>query len=167
MCVKEISDQFPTIHDQSESIDVGETAELPSMNSYCSAVLRFMFVIVSIVGLAHPEVTSCGKAVLPKPLRCVCGKLIDMTGGPASGVRVTVLQRGVEVTNVETGDDGRFVFAGITPGKYELRITDPTYWPFKSDIVVQQQTRSKCKCKLTILLDAGGLERCGSRIVKQ
>ena len=51
----------------------------------------------------------CGKQRPLKPVRCVCGKLIDQSGGPVSGALVKVNRDGTEVATETTGLDGKFL----------------------------------------------------------
>jgi len=111
------------------------------------------------------EVT-CPRQLRLKPVRCVCGRLTDPTGGPVSGVVVRVLKSGAEVANVESDGDGNFIFDGLEPGNYELFTQSDPYRIFRTPIVVAKPEK-KCRRRLAIFLDVGGLESCGSRVMKQ
>ena len=75
-----------------------------------------------------------------------------------------VIKDGTEVAHVKTGQDGKFRFGELKSGNYEL-IGDATgYRTFRSAIVV---AKPENKCKQAILLDTGGLESCGSHVIKQ
>src|SRR5271157_2166531 len=70
-------------------------------------------------------VSLSGEVICPpnprlKPLRCVCGKLIDPLGGPVSGAIVTVLNDGTGLARVETAGGGKFAFGELKSGDYEL-----------------------------------------------
>jgi hypothetical protein len=108
----------------------------------------------------------CGKEPRLKPVRCVCGKLIDPTGGPVSAVIVKVLKDGTEVATMVTAGDGKFIFGELKSGNYELNAQADGFRMFRSPIVVAKPAK-KCRRGLVILLDTGGLESCGSRVIKQ
>jgi hypothetical protein len=108
----------------------------------------------------------CGKDLRLKPLRCVCGKLTDATGGPVPGVIVKVVKDGTEVASLKTGQDGKFKFVELNSGNYELNAQADGYLIFRSPIVVAKPEK-RCRRGLAIFLDTGGLESCGSRVMKQ
>ncbi|HEX5430819.1 MAG TPA: carboxypeptidase-like regulatory domain-containing protein [Bryobacteraceae bacterium] len=102
-----------------------------------------------------------------KPVRCVCGKLVDQSGVPVSGATVKVIQNGKVLEIVKTGGDGKFNFAGLKSGSYELNAqADKIFREFRSQIVVSRPSR-KCKHRLVIVLVLGGLENCGSYVMKR
>ena len=105
----------------------------------------------------------CAKELRLKPLRCVCGKLTDPTGGPVPGVIVRVLKDGAEVASVKSDQDGKFIFGELKSGNYELNAQAAGYLTFQSPIVVARP-RKRCRRGLAIFLDVG---RCGSRVMKQ
>jgi hypothetical protein len=128
--------------------------------------IRFISIIAGIlvpVCLSSAEVV-CGEQMRLKPLRCVCGNFTNAAGEPVPEVMVMVIKDGTEVAHVKTGQDGKFRFGELKSGNYEL-IGDATgYRTFRSAIVV---AKPENKCKQAILLDTGGLESCGSHVIKQ
>lgn len=108
----------------------------------------------------------CGKEPRLKPLRCVCGKLTDASGGPVTGAIVRVLKDGAEVASVKSGQDGKFMFGELKSGNYELIAQADGYRVFQSPIAVAKPQK-RCGRGLAIFLDVGGLESCGSRVMKQ
>jgi hypothetical protein len=56
-----------------------------------SALVAIIAAVLLPVRLLPGEVI-CDKELRLKPLRCVCGRLINLTGGPGSHVIVTVLK---------------------------------------------------------------------------
>jgi hypothetical protein len=78
-----------------------------------------------------------------KPLRCVRGKVIDVTG-----------------------EDGRFSFDGLVAGQYDLHAAAFGFALFRFPIVLQNP-KTKCNRALEITL-ALGLEACDNiRLVKR
>jgi hypothetical protein len=131
---------------------------------------RILFAAI-IAGILLPacQLSSeviCGKEPRLKPLRCVCGTLTDATGGPVAGAIVKALKDGTEVASVKTGQDGKFIFAELNGGDYELNAQAAGYLMFRSPIVVVKP-KNRCRRGLAIFLDTGGLESCGSRVMKQ
>lgn len=108
----------------------------------------------------------CGKPLHIKPLRCVCGRLTDATGGPVSDVTVAVLRDGVEVAHLTTGPDGKFTFGELDSGTYDLNATAYGFRTLRTSIRVAKPD-TRCRRRLEIYLDTGGLESCGSRVTKQ
>jgi len=109
---------------------------------------------------------SCGKELRLKPVRCVCGMIIDLIGEPVPGVTVTVLKDGTELAAAKTASDGKFIFSELKSGNYELNAQAAGFRIFQSPIVVTNPAK-RCRRGLVILLDTGGLESCGSRVMKQ
>jgi hypothetical protein len=107
----------------------------------------------------------CDKELPLKPLRCVCGKLTNVTGGPVSEAMVTVLKDGFEVGRGKTGQDGKFTLGQLKSGHYELNAQADGYRTFRSPIVVAKPEH-RCRHGLAIFLDTGALESCGSRVMK-
>jgi hypothetical protein len=107
----------------------------------------------------------CMKEPKLKPIRCICGTLVDAIGGPIAGATVSVARDGGNVVRVRTANDGRFLFAGLKPGTYDVLVAEPGFRRFQSSIVVAAPGR-KCSRGLVILLDTNGLESCGSRLFK-
>jgi hypothetical protein len=77
------------------------------------------------VGAVRAE-AICGKVRPLKPVRCICGKLIDQSGAPVSGATVKMvkglpyfardddgrwfLQDATDIAGVKTAGDGSFIF---------------------------------------------------------
>jgi hypothetical protein len=111
------------------------------------------------VGPSRAEV-RCEELRL-KPIRCVCGTVIDEMDEVVSGATVTVLKDGTEMAAVKTGVDGKFSFNGLKAARYELKVRAVGYRFFDFPIIVQNAAK-KCKQVLEITLPAGGLETCTS-----
>jgi hypothetical protein len=59
---------------------------------------------------------SCNKEPSLKPVRCVCGKIIDQSGAPVSDATVKVTNDGQDLETAKTAGDGKFIFAGLKSG---------------------------------------------------
>jgi hypothetical protein len=109
------------------------------------------------------EVT-CEKVRPLKPVRCVCGKLIDPVGGPISGATVKIVKHGRDIATVKTATDGNFTFGELKSGNYELDADSDGFRPFRSPIVVSNPVK-QCQRGLLITLVLPYGENCGSFVV--
>jgi hypothetical protein len=121
--------------------------------------------LLSAAGTSRAE-AICGKVPPLKPVRCVCGKLLDPAGGPLSDATVKVIKDGAEVATVKTPADGKFIFGELKPGKYDLNAEAAGLQLFLSPIVVASPAK-KCKRGLVIKLMWFYPDNCGSYVVKQ
>jgi hypothetical protein len=122
-----------------------------------------------LVGLVLVQTASrasviCDKVRPLKPVRCVCGKLIDPAGGPVSGATVTVIKDGIDLVTKETDDHGNFFFDDMKSGSYELSAHILGLLPFRSPIVVANPAK-KCKRGVFIVLALAYPDNCGSYVV--
>jgi hypothetical protein len=121
--------------------------------------------ILTVALFAKAEVI-CDKVRPLKPVRCVCGKLIDPTGGPVSGAMVKVAKDGIDVATMKTDGDGSFIFGELKSGNYELTAHAEYLVPFQSPIVVAYPAK-QCKHGLLIMLVTSYPDNCGSRAAKR
>lgn len=122
-----------------------------------------------VAGLLHLAGTSraeviCGKVRAFKPARCVCGKVIDPSGGPVSGVTVKVAKDG-NLAAVRTADDGTFILDQLKPGGYELSASLGGLVPFRSRIVVANPAK-RGRRGLVIMLVSSYPDNCGNCVMK-
>jgi len=118
-----------------------------------------------LAGTSRAEVI-CGKTRPLRPVHCVCGKLIDPTGGPVSGATVKVVKDGTGLATMKTGSDGKFIFGELKPGSYELNAEVGYLRPFRSPIVVANPAK-KCRRGLVIMLVVFYPDNCGSYVMKR
>jgi hypothetical protein len=123
---------------------------------YATVLVGFL-----LIQTASRAEVICAKVRPLKPVRCVCGKLIDPTGGPVSGATVTVIKDGIDRATKETDDHGNFVFDELKSGSYELSAQQPGLLPFRSPIVVSNPAK-ECKRGLIIVLVLAYPDNCGS-----
>lgn len=115
---------------------------------------RMRKLALTIVGLLAgawglPAEVRCGPIRALKPVRCLCGGMIDQTGGPAADITVKVTKHGENVATTKTSGDGRFTFRELPAGKYELDAEG--FEPIRSPIVVVRLTNSAAmKCVLSL-----------------
>ncbi len=76
------------------------------------------------------------------------GAITDPSGAVIPGASVRVTSAAGETREVPTGLDGRYVLAGLAPGKYTVSITAPDLAPF-------QRAGVEVKSGATLILDAG------------
>jgi hypothetical protein len=102
-----------------------------------------------------------------KPLRCVCGTIINEAGEVVPRATIRVLKGGTEIASVATGVDGKFAFSELKAATYGLWVGAEGFRLFEFPIVVQNPSK-QCRQVLEIVLLAGGLETCESiRLVKR
>lgn len=77
-----------------------------------------------------------------------------------------VVQSGTDIMTLMTASDGKFIFTDLRPGTYDLTAQATGFRIFQSAIVLTAPAQ-KCRRGLVILLDTGGLESCGSYVMKQ
>jgi hypothetical protein len=131
-------------------------------NLYALITAGFLFLRIETLWAQ----VSCNKEPPLKPVRCVCGELIDQSGAPVSAATVKVIKDGKDIQTMRTAADGKFVFAGLKSGSYELNARADGLTIFRSPIVVENPTK-KCTHRLVIVLVTGYPDNCGSYVMKR
>lgn len=121
--------------------------------------------ILVLPGTSRAEVI-CSKERPLKPVRCVCGKLVDQSGGPVSGARLILNQNGAPFASVDTDADGKFLFRELKPGRYELAAGFDGFRPFRSPIMVTKPV-NKCRRELVIMMVLPYPDNCGSYVMRR
>jgi hypothetical protein len=77
---------------------------------------------------ALPSLAQSQQPIDPKSTGRIIGTVLDQTGVPIAGARVS-LARDDNSPNQDalSGDDGQFSFAGVAPGPYHLTIASPGF----------------------------------------
>jgi Carboxypeptidase regulatory-like domain len=132
--------------------------------------MRIVFATILVGGFLLAAGTSSAEvtceALRLKPLRCVCGTVIDEAGEVVSDAAVTILKHGTEIATVQTRRDGKFSFEELKAGSYDLFARAVGFRLFEFPIVVESPEK-KCKHTLEIVL-VGGFETCTMiRMVKR
>ena len=64
----------------------------------------------------------------PRSTGMITGLVSDMTGAPVAGARITLARDNRSASQDELSDEnGRFTFANVTPGNFQLTITSPGF----------------------------------------
>jgi hypothetical protein len=126
--------------------------------------LATILVGLLLIQTASRATVSCGKVRPLKPVRCVCGELIDPAGDPIAGVTVKVIKGGTDLATTETDSHGNFIFDNLKSGSYELSADQDGFLPFRSPIVVTNPAK-QCTRGLSIMLVLGYPDNCGSYVV--
>lgn len=102
-----------------------------------------MLMLALSVGLAFAQVATG-----------IRGQVTDELGGIIVGATVTLVnQSGAEKTAV-TNEEGIYVFNGLVPGKYTVRIVQPGFAPFEhSDVNVVAGRREQLDIKLSVTIE--------------
>jgi hypothetical protein len=114
-----------------------------------------------LLSATSSSATTCVVTPL-KPVRHVCGIVINQAGERIPNARLTLLQGKAELVTVVTGADGKFEFEALEVGNYELRaLGDDVYLAVQSPIRIVRPT-AKCKQRLQVMLPVGS--SCGGGI---
>lgn len=110
------------------------------------------FLLFFAGGISHA--TTCIAPPPPKPIHHICGVVIDPLGEPIPNAKVTILENGRELVALQTGKDGKFSFAQLQAGHYDIRVDADGFKSAGSSIVIAKPS-TKCKRALQVLLDVG------------
>jgi hypothetical protein len=101
--------------------------------------------------------------ILPlKPVRHVCGIVVNPAGERISNARLTLLKGGAEFAIVETDANGKFDFKGVAAGDYVLRASMRGYVEVQSTIKIVKPAET-CRQTLEVMLPVSMLH-CGGGI---
>ena len=130
--------------------------ETPQMLHTNRARIAVAFMIANILVPFLGGVSQAGECrMVPiKPIQCVRGNVIDLSGGRISNARVTILRGETEIVSVRTNADGKFSFERLEPGDYEIQVEANSFNTLRSLIVVVASA-SKCKRALQVVLGFG------------
>ena len=127
------------------------------------AVITGVLLLVPTSALPRSEVFCNQKRV--KPLRHISGIVIDQSGAPIAGVKVTILEGAKEVAAAHTGGNGKFSFEGLKEGDYEVQTKAEGFYDFRFPVVLVRP-RERWKRALEVVLTTGGEQCSGVRLVK-
>src|SRR5262245_36143624 len=91
------------------------------LNQY-TFLMKFVFLSTKTVLAAVLVLLSAAAPVLAQTGATLAGTVTDVTGGALPGVTIVVRNVATGVARQTTsGDDGRFIVAGLPAGNYEVR----------------------------------------------
>ena len=118
--------------------------------------IPFASIIVGFLLLVPTELshaTTC--TLLPiKPIRYVCGIVLNQLGEPIPNAKVTILEGITELASVQTNNDGKFSFEQLKAGKYDILVQADFYKSARASIVLVRPA-TKCKRTLQVTLAVG------------
>src|SRR5712664_1697892 len=83
----------------------------------------------------------------------VAGTVTDPVGAVVPGAAVTLIQQGTNATQSTTTDSsGRYLFAGVNPGKYSLKVTGKG---FRTTTIAQVQVEVLKSATIDVKLELG------------
>jgi phosphatidate phosphatase APP1 len=114
-------------------------------------------VIVVGLPLLAPARISCATeciAVRVKPIRHICGVVVNLLGERLPNARVTVLNGETQLVAVQTDSDGHFSFENLKAGNYNIRVEADDYKTAWSPIILVKPA-ANCKRGLRVVLSIG------------
>src|SRR6266567_1188602 len=114
----------------------------------------FAVVLASLLVSAPPITADICVNEKLKPLRHVCGHVVDLYGRPIANAKLKILRSGAEFETAETRDDGEFSFGRLDAGNYEIQAGATGFTMDRYPIVVVKPDAS-CKQALRIQLRVG------------
>jgi uncharacterized membrane protein len=108
--------------------------------------------LLSLPGGAYA--TDC--IALPiKPIRHVCGVVVNQIGERIPNAKVAVLKDGKELATVQTGADGKFSCERLDADRYDVRVEADGYITAQDSVVIVRPA-TKCNRGLLVSLSLVG-----------
>lgn len=113
--------------------------------------------IVAAILLLLASTSSANICVIGKikPLRHVCGIVVDQSAAPIPGAAVEILKDGAEIAVAQTGESGKFSFQPLAAGNYEIVVEASGFRNLRYKIVAAKP-QTGCNKILRIQLALGG-----------
>jgi hypothetical protein len=127
-----------------------------------AVIVAWLLLSVTSDALVASEVICRQERV--KPVRHICGIVIDQSGAPVAHVKVTILKGETKLVAVETGENGKFSFDGLKAGSYDIRAQEESFHTFRFPIVLVKPG-DRCERALEVELIVGGEACSGVRLV--
>ena len=136
-------------------------------NAHMSRFAVFMAASLAVVLLRCASSSGANVYLEPnlKPLRHVCGVVVDKYNRPIPKTKVVILKGGREISGVRTGEDGKFSFEHLAADRYEIRAEAIGFHP-ESFHIVLVKPKTPTNQMLRIRLSVGTYEGPDIRIVK-
>ncbi len=90
----------------------------------------------------------------PKPMRHICGVVVDFQGQPIPDVRIVVSDGEKEIAATPTTDAGEFDFHSLPNGRYNVLMERRGFRSFQFPVAVTK-TEATCKRQLRVKLTLG------------
>jgi outer membrane receptor protein involved in Fe transport len=119
----------------------------PSPHRTLCALLWFL--ILSMTGIAQQA--------NPSRVGQLTGRVVDQRGDAVSGARVTATVNGGLPHTTTTGSDGRFTFASLPVGEYELRVSAAGFSEQTRRVTVPDEGPTRTEAGLELTLEAARL----------
>jgi hypothetical protein len=103
----------------------------------------------------------------PKPIRHVCGLIVDSQTEPIGGAKVTLFKRGKELLTARSSEDGKFDLQKVPNGHYELLVEHQFFKWFRFAFIVTR-TSDICTSQLRVEMATGIPHDCENlRVVEK
>jgi Carboxypeptidase regulatory-like domain len=135
---------------------------MESIRRVLGVIVAGLLLLVTTAALGASEVI-CNQTQL-KPMRHICGIVIDATGSPVAHAKVAILSGETEVAAIETGQDGKFAFDGPKARSYDVRAQALGFQNFQFPIVLVKPG-GRCKRALEVVLVTASESCPGARLV--
>jgi len=109
-------------------------------------------VLILMLALVTVSMLAAGAALAQTMGGVLRGTLADDSGAVIPGAAVNLSGHGLQKT-VSTGADGSWVFAGLSPGTYTVRVSFSGFSPYESTVVVQAGKTSQLSIRLIVLAE--------------
>ncbi len=95
-------------------------------------------------------ILSMAQTASPSSVGRLTGRIIDRRGDAISEARVTVTARGGASHTTATGSDGRFAFASLPAGEYELRVSADGFSEQKQPVIVPNEAQTEAGVEVAL-----------------
>ena len=99
-----------------------------------------------------------------KPVKHLCGVVVDFQGKPIANATISVTRAGSEVSATKTDSQGEFSFDALGVGQYELKAEAKYFVKFGFPITIAKPD-DKCTRKVRLKLALGGQDCSEIRLI--
>lgn len=101
-----------------------------------------------------------------KPLKHLCGVIVDFQGAPIANATISLTRAGAVVGATKTDSQGEFSFDALGVGQYELKAEAENFVEFGFPITIAKPG-AKCTRKVRIDLATGGQDCSDIRLIRR